>query len=211
MNEFFLGSIVGSVQVLVGYPLDTIKTNLQTNKLGNMKYSIPRLYKGFKYPLFGNAIINSFAFGTTNYINSYANNYWVSGFFAGTLSSIIINPIELYKVREQVLVNSPAHPFKGIVSTIARESIAMSIYFGSYHSFKKEYKYNPLLAGGLSGWLSWLFTYPIDVVKSRVQSDKCTTMMEGFKQGKLWKGFGLCSLRGVLVNSVGFWIYDYLQ
>ena len=71
MNEFFLGSIVGSVQVLVGYPLDTIKTNLQTNKLGNMKYSIPRLYKGFKYPLFGNAIINSFPFGTTNYINSY--------------------------------------------------------------------------------------------------------------------------------------------
>jgi len=39
MNEFVVGAIVGSVQVIVGHPLDTIKTNIQTNKISTISNS----------------------------------------------------------------------------------------------------------------------------------------------------------------------------
>ena len=147
-------------------------------------------------------------FGTNRYFYTYTQNYYISGFLAGIITSFIINPIELYKVRTQLLLKNTSKPFKGLVATISRESIAMSIYFGTYHTLTKEYNYNPLISGGMAGWLCWLFTYPIDVIKSRIQSDSCKTILEGFNQGNLWKGFGLCSFRAILVNSVGFYIYS---
>jgi solute carrier family 25 (mitochondrial carnitine/acylcarnitine transporter), member 20/29 len=208
MNEFGVGAIVGSVQVIVGHPLDTIKTNIQTNKISTMKFTIHRLYKGFKYPFFGSIIINSMMFGTNKYLYTYTHNYYVSGMLAGIITSFIINPLELYKVRTQLLLKNTLDPFKGLGSTILKESIGMYIYFGTYYKLTTEYNYNPLISGGMSGWLGWLFMYPIDVVKSRIQSDGCKTILEGFKQGNLWRGFGLCSLRAILVNSVGFYIYS---
>lgn len=45
MNEFTLETFVGVVQSIVGYPLDTIKTNYHNNKsLGFNKNSITILY-----------------------------------------------------------------------------------------------------------------------------------------------------------------------
>ena len=38
MNEFYLGLSVGSVQTIIGHPLDTIKTNYQNNS--KTKYCI---------------------------------------------------------------------------------------------------------------------------------------------------------------------------
>ena len=37
MKEFGVGAIVGSAQVIVGHPLDTIKTNIQTNKISTIE------------------------------------------------------------------------------------------------------------------------------------------------------------------------------
>ena len=50
----------------------------------------------------------------------------------------------------------------------------------------------------------------MDVIRSRqLAEDK--TMVESFKDGKLWRGFGICAVRAVLVNSVGFYVYDYMK
>jgi solute carrier family 25 carnitine/acylcarnitine transporter 20/29 len=72
------------------------------------------------------------------------------------------------------------------------------------------------LAGGLSGMCSWLFTYPIDYVKTLVQSDDldnrkfksavdCARKQysaEGYKT--FFKGLGVTMLRSFPVNGVGF-------
>ena len=49
MNDFILGYISGSIQTIVGHPLDTLKVLLQQNKL---KYPInyKKLYKGIIPP-----------------------------------------------------------------------------------------------------------------------------------------------------------------
>jgi len=206
MNEFFNGSIVGIVQTIAGHPLDTIKTNLQFNR----KHT--GLYKGITYPLIGSGIINSCFFGFNNQLQKYNKNYFVTGFGAGLLTAPITNIFDLYKIRTQIGRTGKqifrVNPMRGFIGTAARESISMSLYFGTYH-YLLNYT-NPFISGALTGVLCWTATYPIDVIKTRVQSDKDLTYREAYKQKKLWSGFRYCIARAIIVNALGFYVYDKL-
>ena len=82
-----------------------------------------------KYPTFSSGIINSIIFTNTNYINRYVNNYYISGGLAGSICSIVINPMELYKIRYQNNIpNNTLNIFRGWPATIARDSISYSIF-----------------------------------------------------------------------------------
>ena len=80
------------------------------------------------------------------------------------------------------------------------------------HTTQSSTKYNihPFFAGGLAGLANWTASYPIDVIRSRQIASNCT-VKQAYDMGNLWKGFGLCALRAILVNSVGFYVYDGLQ
>ena len=123
------------------------------------------------------------------------------------VTTSIINPIELYKVRSQNMLSLKVNPYKGVLSTLLRESIAASIYFGSYHQMRSK-DVNILLAGGLAGWFSWLASYPVDVCKTRVQSDLAGNIRNAFRMGNLWKGFSYCSMRCCIANAGGFYAYE---
>ena len=70
---------------------------------------------------------------------------------------------------------------KGMCVTLVREIPATGVYFYAYDEFCKigprsETKdqakpVTVLVAGGLAGILSWIATYPCDVIKSRFQAD----------------------------------------
>uniref|UniRef100_T1IWV9 Mitochondrial basic amino acids transporter n=1 Tax=Strigamia maritima TaxID=126957 RepID=T1IWV9_STRMM len=70
--------------------------------------------------------------------------------------------------------------YRGLGITAFREAPAFGIYFSCYEGLvtcfqepdKKPLGPVPIiLAGGLSGIMSWVFTYPIDVIKTRLQAD----------------------------------------
>jgi len=71
--------------------------------------------------------------------------------------------------------------FKGQVITIMRETPAFGTYFLSYETLTRltsgaETSMGAgsgaiLLSGGLAGMCSWFISYPVDVIKSRLQSD----------------------------------------
>jgi len=71
--------------------------------------------------------------------------------------------------------------FKGQLITIMRETPAFGTYFLSYEMFSRitsgaETSAGAgigaiLLSGGLAGMSSWFISYPVDVIKSRLQSD----------------------------------------
>jgi len=68
--------------------------------------------------------------------------------------------------------------FRGLNITIAREIPAFGLYFSSYEAMTRRgdatkpiSTVHMMTAGGCAGMCSWLFTYPIDFVKSRLQVD----------------------------------------
>lgn len=212
MNEFTLGYISGFAQTIIGHPLDTIKTNFQAKK-SIYPITIRNLYRGVIPPLLGNSCVVSLHFGLNDTLNPYLwNNNFISGFFAGLGGSIILNPMELYKVRAQNRI-TPIYinPLYGLLPTMGRETFGISVYFGTYHYLFDNGICNSLLAGGISGWMSWLISYPLDVIKTRIQSNRANTIIEAYHQKHLWKGFGICSVRSVIVNGLGFYIYQHIK
>ena len=70
---------------------------------------------------------------------------------------------------------------------------------------------NILFSGGIAGICSWLFTYPMDVIKTRIQSGETNTIYQSYIKGNLFRGLSVCLLRSFIVNSIGFFIYEQIN
>ena len=149
MNETIKGGIVGSSTVLIGYPLDTIKTYKQNKQ--NLRYNLKNLYRGMSAPLGFSVIFNSSLFTLHNYFNKDINNHFISGFIAGSISAPIVNTVELYKINKQLKQKFNIYrPFLGCWGSIGREGIASAFYFGIYNYYKDK-GHHPAVAGGVAG------------------------------------------------------------
>ena len=206
MIEFYSGFIAGLAQTIVGFPLDTIIVYKQTGKnISNIK--LKNIYKGVQYPLISNGLINSACFGLNYNIYKYTHNHYISGAITGIITSIMISPMELYKIRAQKLNRNYINPFTGLHVTTIRELISTSLYFGLYNTFIDK-NINTFIAGGIAGSISMCFCFPIDVIKTRIQSSECKTINESIKMKNLLRGISVCFYRAFIVNAVGFYIFE---
>lgn len=209
MNDFTIGLGVGTVKTIVGYPLDTIKTNYQNNP--NYKISFHNIYNGVKFPMISTLVNNSLMFYMNSNVQKYFNNHYISGFFTGCIISPIINVFDVNKIQSQTNTYTKIQLCNlGLISTVCKESIYTSLYFGTFHKLK-EYDINTYLRGGITGTISWLCIYPIDVVKTRIQSKKYTCYYNAINTGNLWKGISFCLVRSFVVNSISLPIYELLK
>lgn len=173
-------------------------------------------------------------------------NQFLAGAAAGAIQCVICCPMELAKTRLQLQDASPARTYRGsldclvkiyqseglrginrgMVSTLLRETPSFGVYFLTYDVLTRTLGCEPgdqllvpklLLAGGTSGITSWLSTYPMDVVKSRLQADGLQgapryrgilDCMRQSYQAEGWRVFtrGLAStlLRAFPVNAATF-------
>lgn len=213
--EFLYGGFSGLCQNIIGFPLDTIKVLKQNNM--NYIYKNPlRYYNGFRYSISNQIINNSISFSSLQYFYKYNKNYYLSGFFTGIIISPVVFIFDLGKIKNQISNNNKYKiniydilNTKGKLTTISRESIALSIYFGTYYELRKN-NINIITAGGFSGVINWLFTYPLDIIKTR-QMTYCCTFKEGFLKGNLFSGLNICLIRAFLVNAIGFYSYELLK
>lgn len=196
MNDYYKGTISGIAQTISGHPFDTIKVLKQNNI--QSKISLKNLlnyYKGITFPLISNSIV----IGSQFYI--YHNH---SSLLAGIVSGIMITPIDYFKTQKQTIKN---YKYKlqrplGFGVTVMRESIGVPIYFNSYYYINDKIN-NSFISGGIAGILSWLIPYPIDTIKTRVQSGY--SLKKSIKLGNFFKGLRFCLFRAFLVNSIGFY------
>lgn len=214
-NDFYNGIIVGFVQTLTGHPFDTLKVFKQTNSIINYKsISLSRLYRGMLYPMCGAGIFNSIQFGTYQYFNNSINNSVLAGLTSGFISGVILNPIEVLKINGQLTNKHNVNLFRGMHLTCARESLSTAIYFTTYYKClsysENKSSFDSFMSGGIAGVLSWFFLYPIDVVKTRIQSYECDNIKSALKMGNLSKGLTFCLIRGFIVNGSGFMAYNSL-
>jgi solute carrier family 25 (mitochondrial carnitine/acylcarnitine transporter), member 20/29 len=123
--------------------------------------------------------------------------------------------------------------YLGFQSTLVREVTANAVYFYSYEYIMRLFAGNKsashapieaaFLAGGLGGTFSWMMTYPIDYVKTVMQSQDldrlkyrspwhCAVVQhrkEGFKT--FFKGMGITLLRSFPVNGTAFFAFEYFM
>lgn len=112
------------------------------------------------------------------------------------VQSPLTNTIELVKIRYQISSSKDRQGqnifqfikniytkeglrkglLKGNLITVLREVPAYTIYFLTYELLTNKTGETStarmLIAGGLAGQASWLLTYPVDVIKTRFQSDQ---------------------------------------
>ena len=225
----------GIVQTIIGHPLDTIKTRIQIDNNNIKKVlttiykndNILSLYKGALMPLIGHCLLNSFLFTYQYNLDKSINNHYFTGLLTGTMSGIILSPCELIKCNLQNnRTNNKNELLKiikkiklkkinlsnGLLLSIIRDSIGLSIYFGSYEKLQETNK-NPLLNGGIAGSLSWLYSYPIDVLKTKkqVSNNKLSIILKEMKLKMYINGLSVILLRAFVVNACVFYTYENLN
>ncbi|KAM0793611.1 hypothetical protein ACM66B_001044 [Microbotryomycetes sp. NB124-2] len=130
------GSFGGAAQVVVGHPLDLIKTRAQTAPKGAFKgpldialqtikkEGILALYKGISPPLLGVAGVNSLLFASNAWARKLVSPYpdldikqvVVAGSIAGAAQSVLASPVEMFKVRMQAQYSTNPKKMREIVS-----------------------------------------------------------------------------------------------
>jgi len=174
--------------------------------------------------------------------------FMISGGFSGLFVAFPVTAIELIRIKIQAKGNKYSGTidclrcifrkfglsalFQGLWITMIREVPANILYFGSYESLMQmaenkysQRKYVPnsiiLSCGGLSGIIMWLFVFPIDLVKTNIQTvdlPNKTTIINASKQ--IWynngvKGFfnGLlpCLVRAPLINAATFFTFEKMK
>jgi hypothetical protein len=155
-------------------------------------------------------LTNSIAFhSNTRLRDNNVKNPYISGAIVGTIISPVVFFFDVFKIKKQNNMKCHFRDFikpQSMYLSCLRESLAYSVYFGSYFSMK-DYGINSMLAGGIAGCINWTTTYPIDTLKTRsITYDK--TIKDYILMGNFWKGCRICVLRAFLVNSVGFGVYE---
>lgn len=190
---------------------------------------------------------------------------WVAGALGGFACWIVSAPSELIKCRTQLCVDGQTSSYatlrrvlrdrgvKGLylggAVTSVRDSFGYAWYFWTYELMKRlllSRQADPfleptpkdvLIAGGVAGVVTWASVFPLDVVKTRLQTqsmvlDEAVTPLlarehgltaqrsswqitkdiartEGLKG--FYRGIGVCSLRAFIVNAAQFFVYEQIM
>lgn len=206
---FGSGAVYGFVSVVVGQPLETVKTRMQASSSRNMlhvgselfrKEGVRGLYRGGMPIFIGGTLFRSAQFGVYTSALEMQHATWgkkerVVGFFdlqvfaAGVCGGLgraaVEAPFDFIKVRRQV---AEAWTFrqltKGYSVTMARNA-GLFAAFVTYIDWSKQLfpdgSLGPFLTGALCSNLAWLTIWPLDVVKSQRQSG----LFEGLSSWRL--------------------------
>lgn len=176
-------------------------------------------------------------------------SFYVAGTYAGIVQTFVECPIEHVKIRLQLLKersnyrgpiecsrflyrhNGIRSIYKGFNITMLRNASSYGVYFASYELVKLKLQMNKdsstpfemFVAGGVGGVLSWAVIYPLDVVKTRIQSDclikpkyigikDCifkSYREEGLKA--FFKGLNTTLARTFVVSGVNFLVYEFIS
>jgi solute carrier family 25 carnitine/acylcarnitine transporter 20/29 len=194
---------------------------------------------------------------------------WVAGAIGGLATWVVSTPTELVKCRAQISSSPTAASSWGItkgilrregirglyfggVVTALRDSIGYGFYFWSYEVSTRfmmskvrergsdtEEAAKVLLCGGLAGVVTWTSIFPLDAIKTRVQTqilaDSTTTPLLGTAgisesterrlgavavarnayrsegPGVFFRGLTVCSIRAFIVNAAQWAVYEWIM
>ncbi|KAL5392724.1 hypothetical protein DPSP01_000425 [Paraphaeosphaeria sporulosa] len=296
--DFWAGYTSGAVGILIGNPLDLVKTRLQAGNAAphaeptgtvigpapaadvsprSFRQHFDRagtLVKGTTAPLLGYGALNAILFMTYNRTLTFLHDtpelptslakVWCAGAGGGLASFVVSAPTELIKCRAQVSTDHATSSWTVVRDVWKREGIRGLYYGGGITSIRDAFGYGwyfwtyewskqavssptdtdrdtaikVLLCGGLAGVVTWASIFPLDVVKTRVQTQlinapphgESETLLPHQAHGKrlstlqvarnayqaegarvFFRGLGICSIRAFVVNAVQWAVYEWMM
>ena len=184
-KEYICGLIGGVVGTFFSHPPDTIKTRLQTGSVNTLKDALKmgNLYRGVSAPLFGIGFEKLIVFGFYGECKKYGFSDGLSGLIGGFASTLVVVPVDRIKILMQnkepltISLFKPTSLYKGFSITLFRETPGFGIYFTTYNSLTQKFNketnlLKSFIFGSISGFTSWVFIYPSDLIKTKYQSIK---------------------------------------
>ncbi|KAF0852245.1 mitochondrial solute carrier family 25 (mitochondrial carnitine/acylcarnitine transporter) member 20/29 [Andalucia godoyi] len=173
---------------------------------------------------------------------------FAAGTVSGAINCVVASPVDLIKIQMQV---HPERAFQnswdcvrrivrtsgirnGLLSgywpTMIRDAHSYGFYFASYQmsmdllqTTKLDSHISSFISGGIAGMLCWITSYPMDIIKSRMQGQdillplqkrEFPSMMSCWTHTIrhdgwmcLWRGLNIALARAFIVNGVTFAVY----
>lgn len=180
MNSFLAGALAGLAVDITLYPIDTVKTRVQSGKSPNGP-KFTQFYNGIGSILLGSVPASAIFF--LSFDMSRPQFGILPAAIMGEFAACSVRiPIEIVKQRMQVSncqsvkyavanhykLNGFKGFYRGAVSMLFRDVPFACIQYPLYMHLKDKRELHPAGAGALSGGVSALLTTPLDVAKTRV-------------------------------------------
>lgn len=239
-KELICGTVAGVTQIVVGFPLDSIKVRyINSHQNDLIKWSMQSikqegllfLYKGSLSPLICSSIHHANIFLSYHYFHSLFNKYNVNSLFSGFLAGIPITltetPIDLLKCQFQIYSHDSYYNFikaygltrlyRGFTATLIRNIPSFGLYFACYEYLTEYFQLNVFMSGVIAGFAFWGVTYPLDYIKTVIQSDSLVNpcnkhyinYWSHMNFRTVYRGYLPCITRSVIVNPFIFTAYNY--
>lgn len=191
-KNFLAGGIAGVIEVTCTHPIDLLKTKIQEHeqlgKKGSViksfyNFSLKDMYRGYIPRIIGVFPMRLTYWGSQAYAIDKLGKYnykglkrnIVAGIFAGTVQTIIDNPIEVIKTR--MMTNPHLHmtdvikeiKFPGFIPTLYRNIMFACCVSGALYYKKKEDYFRNFIVGASGGFVGSVITQPLDYIKTEFQ------------------------------------------
>lgn len=203
----WIGATAGMGGIIAVYPVDVIKTRMQNSRVAtNAMQTLTTIfrtegmrsfYKGLGPQLCGTIPDKAVSLATRDFVKRFFEHpnafqaSFTSAAVSGIMQSIVMNPVEVVKVRMQL--DSTLKPlnvirevgvrglYKGYTACLARDVLFASTYFTLYDLAKTQLGIEDgtslgwsMLAASTAGIPAAFLSTPLDLLKTRMQSRDAT-------------------------------------
>jgi hypothetical protein len=224
------GFCQGLIRVFVSYPFDIVKVHMQTHPV-TMIDCLRDFWKNDKFKFYRGSSISfcvvpvdrSLQYFMYERLNKHVNPF-VSGWIVGTVSGIYNVPVQSIisnlaltkdKPKLQMFVNTfvkengVKHMYKGTRVEILRLAAFTSLYLGIYGYLRRRDENMPFMNGVITSISSWLIMFPIDTMRTRVQTSEQTYKTISYQN--MYRGLLPVLLRTVPSAGLGMYVYEHTR
>ena len=197
------GCTGGLTAAVIGHPIDTIKTRMQTGLSFTQAFRSGSLWRGLMAPVtavppawVANFVAYSLALELTG--DETSLQHAAAGAMSGVVWGGSVAPFELVKCiaqKENISTNQVWKSWmdrstrnfqmtRGLGLTVARDCIGLAVWFSVFHKLRTEYHWSSFASGGACATANWLLIFPIDtlLVQHRVNT---LSLSESFRSLKM--------------------------